>query len=96
MAEPKTIILGRRSSCGNCMWFRRGKVGQPMGVCRQSPPTVVLIGMAQDPVTQRQVPVTDTFWPQVPDTELCGQHQARPVVDIDLTKLDAELIEGSA
>jgi hypothetical protein len=67
------------------------------GVCRANPPTVVFCGWAAQPITNKQMPVTNRFWPGVFDTEWCGAWEAaEPVVNgsnlsaIDLSQLDTE------
>ena len=79
------------SSCATCRYFSTTKTGGEVGACRARPPTLVLVGMAQHPVTQRPVPVTNSFWPQVQASEWCGEHavQLRSVNIPDLAALSA-------
>jgi|HubBroStandDraft_5_1064220.scaffolds.fasta_scaffold583033_1 hypothetical protein len=83
---------GRMPGCGSCNFFRRIQLGQAMGHCRARPPTLVLLGM-----NANHKPVTDTFWPMVPDHEWCGEFEVRPSFgEIDFTELDAVPVEGTA
>lgn len=83
-------------NCGSCMYFRRGNPGQPLGVCRARPPVPMMVGTAKNMAGQ-MVPLTDTFWPQVPDTEWCGSWSSRLELSaIDLTALQPEEMEGTA
>lgn len=82
------------SNCGRCKFFRRIEVMQASGHCRSRPPFVVSGGFAQGQ------PQALTYWPTVPDTEWCGDWTERPravsTAGIDLAKVDASDIEGSA
>lgn len=81
-------------TCGECKFFRRVAPMQPMGTCHAGPPTLILLGRTHD-----NRPVTDSFWPMVPDTEFCGGWKQAPrpsALNIDLTKLDVEQLEGNA
>ena len=61
----------------------------PMGLCRERPPTLVHLGMMEHPVTHKPQPVNDTFWPQVPEHEWCGhwKPQKGAYAKIDLTQI---------
>ena len=77
-------------TCATCRFFVRPKASTDIGMCHGGPPTVVMVGMAQHPVTQRPMPMTDSFWPQVRQTEICGMHSrglAPRMEPIDLSKL---------
>jgi len=89
---------GTSQDCGNCKFFRRGRVGQSLGVCRSRAPVPLMVGMTKDAMGNG-VPVINTYWPQVPDTELCGDWSRKVDLGaIDLTKLELEdaATEGSA
>ena len=79
-------------SCGTCRYWRRSAPLQPIGLCRRRPPTLVFMGTLQG-----GKPVTDTFWPMVPDLEWCGEHAARGNGrTIDLAAIDVDALEGQA
>ena len=61
-------------TCATCRFFVRPKASADIGMCRGGPPTVVMVGMTQHPVTQRPMPTTDSFWPHVRHTEFCAMH----------------------
>ena len=85
-------------TCGTCKYFKRREVGNIMGACHSRGPSVMFGGMLTDANGQQVrnlrtgqfVPNIDSYWPPVPDTEWCGDHAARPVGDIDLSKLAVE------
>ena len=96
--KAETILNGARKACGGCEYFRRGQVGQAMGVCRGAPPVPMVVGMGQD-MSGKPVPIVNTYWPQVPDSEVCGHWERKvDLAAIDLTKLDLEeaVSEGTA
>lgn len=72
-------------TCGSCRFFRRGRVGQPFGVCRERPPTVLLLGFNQD-----SSPRTDGFWPPTVDHEWCGYFAPRGNGKVDVVPVDLE------
>ncbi len=78
----------RHEACAGCCFWKRITEGQPMGLCHFNPPTLLLLGMRQHPVMPNQgVPVTDTFWPAVPESEWCGQwrlYSARSEINLTL------------
>ena len=80
-------------TCGSCKFFRRLGPMQPMGDCHEGPPTALLLGRAQN-----GLPVVDTFWPRVPDTEFCGAHQLpkHRAESINLAEIAPEALEGNA
>ncbi len=80
---------GHSDRCDSCRFWTRLQDDQPLGKCRQKPPTIILIGMQQHPVTARAVPITDTFWPITPESEVCGAWAVKPdaYTSIDLSKL---------
>lgn len=75
-----------------------------MGHCHSRAPTVMFSGMANDvqgrpvqnPRNGQHLPNIDSYWPAVPDTEWCGDHQARLVKDVDLSELQPEELKGDA
>ena len=85
-------------TCASCRFFKRRNVGQAMGTCHSRAPVVMFIGMANDangqPLrnmhTGQYLANIDTFFPAVPDTEWCGDHTARLIKDVDLSKLEPE------
>lgn len=83
-------------SCGNCRFFRRIRIGQAGGVCRAKPPVPMLIGAQSNPHTNEQFPIINTYWPQIPDTEWCGEYARRVVPQVDLSKLSLEELGGAA
>lgn len=89
----------REENCGSCRFFKRSEPLQSPGLCRAGPPTVMLIGMRQNPIEgQPPIPLTNSYWRQTVDTEWCGEHELRPTIaaQIDLGKLDVEELEGRA
>lgn len=81
---------GHVESCGSCRFWKRHKDGQPSGMCRQKPPAVIMIGMQPHPIAKNQgMPIVDSFWPPIPESEWCGQWSAaaKTYADIDLSKL---------
>jgi hypothetical protein len=89
--------IGR--ACGNCMYWRRLEVGKPTGDCRWHPPTVILIGMLQSKIAgQPPMPVTDSFWTRMPESEWCGQweRQIDLATQLDQKALEATETEGTA
>lgn len=97
MADPtqrSEAISGMLNpTCGSCRHFVRGAPGQALGTCRFNPPTVMMIGARQDPV-HGQLPLVNSYWPQVNDTIVCGQHTPRLMVGVDLSTLMAEEVKG--
>lgn len=73
---------------------------QAAGVCRQQPPQTMVAGALKNPTTGEVMPRVDSFWPQIPDTEWCGQWKLRPsAIDmdaIDLSALSEASVEGNA
>lgn len=76
----KTEINGRPAeACVNCIYFRRLPVNpqnigaKPQGgICKRNPPTaVVLIGQGPGGQVVQQL---QSFFPPVPDGELCGSY----------------------
>jgi len=85
---------GYEDNCGTCKCFRRAKVGQAMGVCRGGPPTVMLLGMAPSQLQgMPPIPVTNTFWPEVPDHEWCLSHTRR--LPLELSKIDLSALDAA-
>lgn len=85
-------------SCGDCKFFRRVRPMQPIGKCHRNPPVTFVVGQVKSQLGQVQA-LADSFWPTVPDTDFCGEWKAAPrhaALDIDLTKLDVEQLEGNA
>lgn len=86
------------STCGSCRYFHRSEIGKPIGTCHANPPQIVLTGLQQHPITQQAVPITNSFWPLLADTEYCGLHTARTAADsiaaIDLSKLEPDQLAG--
>lgn len=83
-------------NCGSCRFFRRQTIGQPLGVCRARPPVPMMIGMNKHPVSGEMLPVINTYWPQVPDTEWCGGFERKAFgKNIDLSKLEPAELEGT-
>ena len=80
---------GHAERCDTCRHWTRLADEQPLGKCRERPPTILLLGMQQHPVTGRGVPITDTFWPITPETELCGAWRLKrdSFAAIDLSKM---------
>lgn len=90
MAEPN----GMPEGCGTCRFFRRNQVGQPVGVCRARPPVPIMAGMVQHSV-RGPIPMINTYWPEIPDTEWCGDFARKAYgMGIDLSKLAVEELEG--
>lgn len=85
-------------TCGSCRYFKRGEIGKPIGTCHGNPPQVMLTGMQQHPITQQPIPITNSFWPLIADTEYCGLHTVRTTADhvagIDLSKLEPDQLAG--
>lgn len=75
--------------CSNCRyWFHSEKVSGPNGFCRRMPPTVLLLGVNEEPPEPPRIlgapgkpggltPLTQTFHPQTPPMAWCGEHQRR-------------------
>ena len=84
------------ADCGSCRFFRRAEIGMPGGVCRRVPPVPVMAGMLKHPITQELFPAVKTYWPEIPDTEWCGEYVQRPFSQVDLEKLDEADLKGSA
>lgn len=90
------------STCGSCRFFRRRETGHPMGHCHSRAPAVMFVGMANDikghpiqhPASGQFMANVDSFWPALPDTEWCGDHQPRLVKDVDLSELKPEELAG--
>jgi hypothetical protein len=81
---------GQSESCGSCRFWRRNEKGKPSGVCRQTQPTAFIVAMvAHQIMKNQQIPIVDSFWPPIPESEWCGQWNAAPksYADIDLSKL---------
>jgi hypothetical protein len=86
----RAIAAGKTRACGNCGFFRRHQLGRPLGNCHANPPTLVFIGQAQN-AAGGVVPLTNTYWPAIPDTEWCGAHQPK----IDLGAIDADALQAA-
>lgn len=88
------MAIGITKNCGNCAYFKRVSVGQQGGLCRARPPVPLMVGMAQNPMTKEPFPVINTYWPQIPDSEWCGDHNPALIGrEIDLSQLsEAELV----
>lgn len=82
--------------CGTCRFFRRAQIGQQGGVCRARPPVPLMLGMLKHPVTGEMFPAVKTYWPEIPDTEWCGGYTRKAFGKVDLEKLDAAELDGSA
>jgi hypothetical protein len=81
---------GQSESCGSCRFWRRNEKGKPSGVCRQTQPTAFIIAMVAHPIMKnQQIPIVDSFWPPIPESEWCGQWEApkAPLSEIDLSRL---------
>ena len=82
------------NACGNCRWFRRAGPLMTSGVCRSRPPVPMMIGSSEGK------PLVATYWPQVPDSELCGDWHERSreadMKNIDISSIDVAEIEGTA
>lgn len=81
-------------TCGSCKFFVRDAPMQIMGKCHGVPPTLLLLGRAQN-----GLPIVDSFWPPVPDTETsCGTYQLpKPrAASINLAEIATESLEGNA
>lgn len=90
-------INGAASSCGNCRHFHRYQTGQPNGTCHRHPPTVLIIGGMQHPITQVVIPRTDGFWAPTNEAEICGEHSpgvARTKAPIATADQVAEAMAG--
>jgi hypothetical protein len=91
-------------TCGSCRFFKRRETGKIMGNCHSRAPVVMFSGMAVDiqgqqirnPMTGQFMANFDTFFPALPDTEWCGDHQPRLVKDLDLSALKPEELKGDA
>lgn len=85
-------------NCGSCKFFRRNQLLQPAGVCRAQPPQAMMVGLGKNPENGQQFPIVNSYWPQIGDGEWCGAWRIRPAMgaEIDLSKLDAEALEGNA
>lgn len=95
--KSEAVLTGKAETCGSCRFFKRARAFQPIGWCRADPPRAILVGSSQDPVTKQVVPLVNTYWPQIPDTEWCGAWKMRgQIVEIDLSDLGQENMEGSA
>lgn len=96
--QRREAAMRGEENCGSCKFFRRAEPMNPVGVCRALPPTVMMVGMSKHPISGQQVPVTNTYWPQIPDSEWCGAWLLRTAMgaNIDLTKIDVDALEGSA
>lgn len=83
--------------CGTCRyWAKNGFVdanNNAFGACRKEPPKVFLLGVVPPQVVgQRPTPVTDSYWPTLPEGAWCGEYQAAPMdySSVDLSKLRDE------
>jgi hypothetical protein len=57
----------------------------------------MMITIAKNPVTGDPFPVINTYWPEVPDTEWCGDYTRKAFgAANDLEKMDRTEAEGSA
>ena len=86
-----------KPACGNCGAFKRLMIGQTMGLCRSRAPVPILVGMING--DGGPMPVVNTYFPQVPDNEWCGDYmplKALTVPRLDLAELESALTEGNA
>jgi hypothetical protein len=68
-----------------------------VGFCHESPPTVMLIGMTEHPLTHQQMPMANSFWPQTQGIHWCGRHESSaPLGEMDFSALQLQAPEGSA
>lgn len=63
-----------RPTCKTCIGFGRFASDKPTGACRKNPPTVVILGMVEQPITGRKMPQTVGFFPPVSETDWCASH----------------------
>lgn len=96
--QRREAAMRGEENCGSCKFFRRAEPMNPAGVCRADRPQIVFLGMGKHPISGQQMPITNSFWPQIADWEWCGMWRLRiaAAAEIDLTKLDAQALEGNA
>ena len=95
MGEQKrrqaSVVNGTAQGCSGCRYFKRAAgIGSPVGICRSRPPVPLMLGIGKDALGNSQ-PVIQTYWPQIPDTEWCGDWQAK----VDMGLLDAMALENA-
>lgn len=94
---PKPFVPNK--TCGNCSAWTRLQPLMPAGMCRANPPTPVGLGLIPGP-GGKAVPVVERYFPTTLDIEWCRDGWQLRVPDelpaVDLSKIDAETIEGSA
>ena len=88
--RAEAVVAGVTRGCGGCAFFKRIRIGQPGGFCRARPPSVLMVGMGEG-FDRRPIPVVNTYWPQVPDTEWCGEWGPK----LDLTAIDPEALQNA-
>lgn len=95
--KHEAMMNGFTKSCGNCQFFQRVALGNPLGNCRARPPVPLMLGMGKGPAGP--VPVVNTYWPQLPDNAWCGGWEQKVHVDIgalDVKALETADAEGNA
>ena len=94
---PPAFFRSARINCGDCAHFERHAINNPGGTCHGVPPTPILVGMRQDPVTQAPVPIINTYPPQITDMYWCGSAKARvDVRSLSAASLEQAVVEGEA
>ena len=91
-AKQKAVAIakGAVEACGNCRYFKL--IGNTKGgFCRRHAPTLLWVGMAQNPLNPKEVqPMVNSYHPQMPADGWCGEYGR------DLTRLDFSQIDVAA
>lgn len=69
--QQQTNSLGRAESCATCRFFS----GPPTNWCLRRSPSVLLLGMRSNKITQETAPVVDSFFPQTQPNLWCGEYE---------------------
>jgi hypothetical protein len=84
---------GFQEKCGNCLFSKKPPQPTKMVLCRRNPPTPMMLGMQQNPITKQAQPLMDAFIPAVADDNWCGEWRAKRTEttrSIDLSKLNLD------
>lgn len=74
-----------KECCATCRYWLGFGDGNPMGICRQGPPTVICLGTQEEvkPPTiigqatppGKLTPILQTYFPAIAEGGWCGKHQ---------------------
>lgn len=81
--------------CGNCRFWQI-LPGNKVGACRCNPPTAIMVGMGQHPVSQKPMPLVDGFFATTRADIWCGRHEFRVGTSMSIDDRLTAPAEGAA